>query len=449
MDTKYIYLVPDIKECKKKAREYVHNYNKKVKDEHPDTFKKYTLKANHWSTIEQLILMYYKHTERLKKSQIKDINTSFKINNVGLSKTREYHKITSYRHIIRLKEAGIITDKITHGSNSSFEIVLNTDILEFLPSSEWHQLLIDELMAFRGGKELTTDELKKIYSVKFPIRLATGGVVAVCNDIVIRTLQELNINMNAEYCSHNFVVNKKTDFVGENITRTQKQVSLEKNEIKDSSADDREIKNAAAENQTCGGTPLPEAAKKLSKEAIDSLIFTVSLAWNFAFSVLWNSRIFAETEIQQAKYCLLEYFSSYYSYKDWQKMSTQAFNEFCQRILLADKYRRKSPERFIPNPSVYFNLRFSHGFIGTKTWYEKTCEQREKNKEYYLNLKLLSHLYKTYSANPTFHNYMSAVQTLGKKKDKNLLELLNLCVTNSQYYCPEIFKQHYLEAKVA
>jgi hypothetical protein len=97
---------------------------------------------------------------------------------------------------------------------------------------------------------------------------------------------------------------------------------------------------------------------------------------------------------------------------------------------------RKNPWTFLQkNPGKWFDPRFENGFVFTKKLYEEALKQRKMNKMYNSNLKDMIDWYCRYMKNQT--EYHAAVQFLGKKRDKQLLDLFNKCVLDKDEFNKE------------
>lgn len=104
----------------------------------------------------------------------------------------------------------------------------------------------------------------------------------------------------------------------------------------------------------------------------------VDATWEFAHRELWNNQPFTNEEIACSKGCIEEYYREIDPEKFYHKAS-QKFNEFCQRILLAQRYVNRFAYRYIPHPCVWLNRHNPKGFAGTKGWYEANQQKHRYN----------------------------------------------------------------------
>ncbi len=96
----------------------------------------------------------------------------------------------------------------------------------------------------------------------------------------------------------------------------------------------------------------------------------VDATWQFAHEVLWESKPFNETEVELSKHYIREYYSAIKP-EQFTSSVSQHFSAYCQRIVMARNYVRRSPYRYIPHPCIWLNRKNPKGFAGTKKWYER------------------------------------------------------------------------------
>lgn len=131
-------------------------------------------------------------------------------------------------------------------------------------------------------------------------------------------------------------------------------------------------------------------------------------AWNFAHTILWPEQTFSKEDIKST-------LDSINSYFDLAANKKKAFICFCERIILTEQYVCARPERYVPNPSVWFNRNYEFGFAGTKSWYQRVQLKREEIPGYLQQISVIANYYLEYSLNPS-----ARIFTRGRKK---LLEL--------------------------
>jgi hypothetical protein len=124
----------------------------------------------------------------------------------------------------------------------------------------------------------------------------------------------------------------------------------------------------------------------------------VNAAWNFAYSSLWNSSQFSQTEAENAKEKIATFLQLF---KDYEK----GFSVFCQRVLLARYYVSKNSSRYIPLPSIWLDKENATGFAGTKTWFEDVKKVRTSLPNYKQEIKAMAEAVLEFSQEPTVQNY--------------------------------------------
>jgi hypothetical protein len=145
----------------------------------------------------------------------------------------------------------------------------------------------------------------------------------------------------------------------------------------------------------------------------------VKTAWNFAYSALWNCTQFSSKEINAAKEKIEEYLLL-------SKNPEKALLIFCQRVLLARQYVNKSPDRFIPLPSLWLDRNYEFGFAGTKNWYDEIKAIRDSLPAYKAEIKALAEAALEFSEEPTTQNYQYWRQYFIDKQTPGLLNLFQV-----------------------
>ncbi len=101
--------------------------------------------------------------------------------------------------------------------------------------------------------------------------------------------------------------------------------------------------------------------------------------WEYAHRMLWNNQPFNKAEIEEAKNCIREFYSSIPTGRISAGLHNY-FSGYCIRIQMARDYVLRRPKRYIPHPCIWLNKRNPKGFAGTKSWYDSMMQQ-----QYYLN----------------------------------------------------------------
>lgn len=149
-------------------------------------------------------------------------------------------------------------------------------------------------------------------------------------------------------------------------------------------------------------------------------------AWEFARCALWPDQHLSFEEIEDAKAYIREYFKAATGKK-------RPFTALCQRVVLTQKYLRKSPSRYVPKPSVWFNRRYPFGFAGTLPWLYRVEQQRKLVPGYLAHIEALADGYYEYAMKPTKKAYKRCRQELGHYHATTLIELLDATVNAKKY----------------
>jgi len=117
-------------------------------------------------------------------------------------------------------------------------------------------------------------------------------------------------------------------------------------------------------------------------------------AWNFAHTILWPEQEFSREDLSRAM-------ESIHSYFEEAKDKRRGFTVFCERIVLTHKFVSAGSCRFVPNPSVWFNRNYEHGFAGTKSWHQQVELKREDIPGYLQHISVIASYYLEYTLKPS------------------------------------------------
>lgn len=105
-----------------------------------------------------------------------------------------------------------------------------------------------------------------------------------------------------------------------------------------------------------------------------------SLAFQIAYTALWNTTDFSTTEVEQAKNLINQILEQ-------DQNPSKAFNQFVQRVLLARQYIITHPGTYAPIPTVWLCSNNKNGFAGTQKWLEAVENLRTSIPSYKQSLK--------------------------------------------------------------
>jgi hypothetical protein len=325
------------------------------------------------------------------------------------------------RYIIKLQQAGIIQDKVFHGSNSGYELWVNPQIL---------------LIKSR----LNVDKANK------PVNKEPRHIKQKASESIIFSSKTTN-------CPHTYTGNKKNNIIIDVETvdnKTSPQFSPEK-VAGDIAGDTGEIalkkieeKNFCEKNFTEKIEETGEIASRADKledrnEVSDpardnSLKLHVNLFWLMARNMLYKNVDLTENQVQIAKTLIRKFYEP-----STEKNISNYHTVYTERISLVYKYLQKNPRRFVPLPYIYFDLNNPNGFVGTKAWYKK---HRERKKEVEQELAL-SRMIRKYQSNekqitakrkPSLQLFRECENMLGKLGGRALSDRFCAAVIDHEVY---------------
>lgn len=113
----------------------------------------------------------------------------------------------------------------------------------------------------------------------------------------------------------------------------------------------------------------PLSIIKGNTEYKQQLQFLTGIAWQIAYTALWNGQQFSAQEKENAKELIKDFISQ-------SPNPRKAYTELVQRVLLARQYITTHPGTYAPVPSQWFSPSNANGFAGTLRWYRSVEESR-------------------------------------------------------------------------
>jgi len=364
------YPYVDFSSCKERFDKFTKNFNvdKKLQKQ---------LRLVHYELFYALIRLYIKTIQEHNDtfSQCPDMRAinplkppALFTNNVMLSNQMHNSEDSVYRHLLRLKTAGVISKKY-HGANHNYELAINPEFLGFLDISQ-------------------SAEKQVAYAPPNATCGLSQNIQETFNNITIPVQKGINVNVDDSI---------------ETTTGNQEGINASVDVTIETSFTGNTRKNQ--ENTADAQVFSKEYQKKLkeSGEMLRGLKASFS-AWlySLAISCLWLDREIHEGEkIKALQYLESNYFEHCNTYADFDR----TMKEFNWRIEAAGRNIKKKDfgENWFVFPVHYFDLSNSKGFRGTKQWYllskENTRRRAERNRRK-TDLEKLSEQIKLYLKTP-------------------------------------------------
>ncbi len=409
------------------------NYIKKHNDSTDQLSEKVRQGAS--STAKDIIRIYGLFL--VKANGIKEIDTEnlppIRTNNVQLSKMGNASPRTIQRHIIRLQEAGIITNKIWHGSKSGYDLFINPNILlarcrktqkeveksldMALKQSTDNDLLIEINTTTCRHTDSCNNSYKSNNLLKAGDNLKSSEQIETTgNDSGYKTgnnFKRSSLSLTAESSTGYDTGNKKTGNTGEKLAK----------KIEDAGEKVRK----RAKNQRSGEVKSPEIDSARSA----SLNLYVSLLWGFAKSFLYANVYLTERQEEIGKKLIYDWYKPVATHN-----LSKVHQIYIGRMGLVRKFIDKDPEkRFVQLPFKYFDINNPNGFAGTKKWWaaheKRKKEVREKLILHAQIRRFINNQQKEASKQkPPLQLYQECETRVGKLGDPLLLEQFHAAILN-------------------
>lgn len=342
---------------------------------------------------------------------------SLKTNNCQLAKLVKCSTRTIQRHIQKLKAAGIITQKVYHGSNSGYELWINKDILLIKGEKGTNKHQNNEILLLQAYPQINENQPFLPGSTTKSRHTYTGNIN---NNLIIgvenaNSVENKNISQIKQSNTGNVFLTGNT---GEKVG-----VVLEK--------ENKSVKDTGEKVSRAG----QEKAGAVDPARGSFLNLYVNLFWMMARNVLYSDTMLTERQQEVAKNLIR---------KLYEPASTGSLSRthqhYCERISLVAKYVRRDPQkRFVPLPYIFFNTNNPNGFVGTKKWHQQHRQRKiEIQKELVLDAaikKYFSNYYKNSSGQkPPLKMFRECESRLGKLGDPLLLQRFHAAVLNPGTY---------------
>ncbi|MGB3947135.1 MAG: hypothetical protein WBM13_04070 [Bacteroidia bacterium] len=378
-------------------------------------------------TAKEIIRIYGVSLLKANAVQQVDQNNlpSLQTNNKQLSKLVKCSSRTIQRHIAKLQAAGIITNKIFHGSNSNFELWINPNILLIK-----QKLSVDKL---KKDLQEALDRTKKndLKSTLSPVQKTNCPDTYPSNNSYKRNNIIIDVD-NSQRSSLSLTSEIDTSYDTGNITGNTGEIAQVFSE-KQKNSEEKKFQEAGE---------IASRADKISDRNVppdpardNSLNLYVSLLWLMARNLLYKNTFLTDRQVLIAKKLIRKF----YDPVSTSQLST-VHQHYVERISLVAKYVKKDPEHsFVPLPYRYFDTNNLKGFVGTKQWHQAD-QQRKKEVEREI---VLSRVIRKYQNNlkkntaykkPQLQLFRECENTIGKFNDASLTQRFHAAVLQHETY---------------
>ena len=312
------------------------------------------------------------------------------------------------RYIQKLQDAGIIIHKVWHGSNSSYELLINPDIL------------------------LATPE---------PPAFTAKSVAAKTNETEPK---------------QGFQVDQKTNWLHTYTSYVNNNIIIDVDHVDNSEPEGSPSPNAGndagysiaghtegkigtelkKENKTGGGGAGVDDNNPERQASVDFYVF---MLWTLAQNTLYQDKFVTPEQEVQAKRHLRKLYEPVSA-----AQLPRVHQIYTECIALASKYVKKDPQhRYVQLPHRYFDVTNSSGFIGTKKWWQIDNERKKEiQKKLILHAQVRKYQHNLKKVNskqrPPLQVYQECEQRLGKLKDSAMLQQFHAAILT-----PNIYNQLY------
>jgi hypothetical protein len=395
--------------------------------------KKDKLRSGTVMTAKELIRIYGISLLKANGSQqiLKDNLPTLQTNNMQLAKLVKCSSRTIQRHIIKLRQSGIITEKIFHGSNSNYEVLINPNILLIKQklsvdnaNQELQQALIQAKQNEAKSSLSTFQKTNCPHTYSSNTRNINNIIIGVCNSFKITSqdrgnnFQKNSLPLTNEIHSGNvrgYTGGNTGEIAKENFKSQEKKLQ-EAGEI------------ASRASDPAQKIIPPDAARD------NFLNLYVSLLWLTTRNLLYKTVDLTDRQVLIAKNLIRKLYEPVAT-----ERLSNTHQHYVERIVLVSKYLKKDPLRFVPLPYRYFDTNNPTGFIGTKKWH-KADQLRKREVERELTLSKLIRRYQNNEKKPQTNKkqplqlFRECENTIGKFNDPVLTERFHAAVLNYESY---------------
>lgn len=350
------------------------------------------------ATAKEIIKIYALSLLKAHKVQPLELDNipPLETNSAQLAKMANVSNRTIRRHIQRLLDANVLTEKVFKGRKANYELRFNSNILLISGIKVVNK---DQFEEHDQKKETTDNQFFKT-SLRTTCPQSNPSNNSYINNVIIavnKNLQRSSLSLTSHYFTGNESSNKFSRYVEKegakqtNEPLTQGTPGAKKNVPKNAEISEKcssnpyDLQNNVVEKEGQSKEVRKQAkdtASMLETSCFSSLNLYVNSLWNLSKETIYKNTFLTEHQELRAKELL----------RDWYEPVAEpnlakVHNIYVQRIELVRKYLAKDTEnRYVQLPDRYFDVTNKYGFTGTKAWYETHIRAKRKTR-----LKLILH----------------------------------------------------------
>ncbi len=413
----------------------------KIHNSNSDTLSNH-LRQPMVATAKEIIKIYAVSLLKTNKIEPLDLDNipPLETNSAQLAMMTNVCARTIRRHIRRLLEANVLTEKVFKGRKANYELRFNLDIL--LINSE-KPVYKTEIAVPNQENESTENQFFKT-SIRTSCPQPNSSNNSYINNVIIAVHKKLkwsSLSLTSPNFSSNDSGNKFSRYVEEegakqiNEPGTHGTPGARKNIPKDAKFIENENSNSYDfQNNDVEEEGQSKEVRKQAKDIVSmpetscfsSLNLYVDSLWKLSKTTIYKNTFLTENQELIAKELLRLWYEPVAEHK-LEKVHTI----YVERIELVCKYLAKDSEnRFVQLPHQYFDPTNKYGFTGTKAWYETQMRSKQKTR-----LKLILHAQiRRFIDNENKHTAKQAPRLqLFRECEKRILNL-NTPELTSQFY---------------
>ncbi|EDP96496.1 hypothetical protein U8527_10300 [Kordia algicida OT-1] len=388
------------------------------------------------ATAKEIIKIYSLSLLKAHKISPLDLDNipPLETNSVQLATMTNVSPRTIRRHIRRLLDANVLTEKVFKGRKANYELRFNLDIL-----------LINGVKAVKRGKKFNEDQKSKKTDYQFfknSMRTrcpqpnpSNNSYIHNILIVVDKKLNRSSLSLTPQNLTSNASSNNFSRYAEEEGAKKSNELPTQgklgakflgqKKAPNDNFCDDAEEEENSGEVKK----QAKDTASRLETSRLASFNPYVDSLWELSKDTIYKDTFLTKDQQVRAKELLRDWYAPVA-----EPNLAKVHHVYTQRIALVQRYIAKDPEnRYVQLPHRYFDVNNKHGFAGTKVWYEKQIRSKRKTR-----LKLILHAQIRRFLNNEKKDTSKQVSRLqlfrqceariGELKDQELLDQFYACI---------------------